>query len=62
MTEAVDSGIPWFVFVPSLVMLGFVVLTAPIWPYSRQWGWAVAGMAGVGLFVAVLFSVAWVVS
>lgn len=62
MTEAADAGIPWFVFVPSLVMLTFVVLTAPIWPYSRQWGWAVAGMAGVGLFVAALFSVTWLVS
>ena len=62
MTEAASSGIPWFVFVPSLVMLGFVVLTAPIWPYSRQWGWAVAGMAGVGLFVTALFSVAWLAS
>ena len=62
MNEAAGGGMPWFVFVPSLVMLAFVVLTAPIWPYSRGWGWAVAGMSGVGLLVAALFSLAWLVS
>lgn len=62
LAQAAGEGLPWFVFVPSLVMAGFVVLTAPIWPYSRQWGWAIAGMSGVGLFVAVLFSVAWLAS
>jgi hypothetical protein len=57
-----DGSLPWWVVVPSLVMLAFVVITAPIWPYSRGWGWSVAGMSAVGLFVAVLFSLAWVAS
>lgn len=57
-----DGSLPWWVLAPSLVMLAFVVVTAPIWPYSRGWGWTVAGMSGVGLFVAVLFSLAWVAS
>ena len=62
LAQAASDGLPWWVFAPSLVMLGFVVLTAPIWPYSRGWGWSVAGMSGVGLFVAALFSLAWVAS
>lgn len=57
---AAGAGLPWWVFAPSLVMLGFVVVTAPVWPWSRGWGWAVAGMSGVGLFVALLFTLAWV--
>lgn len=60
--EEAGRGLPWWVFAPSLVMLAFVVVTAPIWRYSRDWGWSVAGMAGVGLFVALLFSLAWIAS
>ena len=63
LAQAAGGGsLPWWVVVPSLVMLAFVVITAPIWPYSRGWGWSVAGMSAVGLFVAVLFSLAWVAS
>lgn len=56
------SPIPLWVLAPSAVMLAFVILTAPIWPYSRGWGWSVAGMAAIGLGVAVMFSLAWVLS
>ena len=62
MAQAASGGLPWWVFVPSLVMLVFVVIAAPIWPYSRGWGWSVAGMSAVGLFVAALFSLAWIAS
>jgi hypothetical protein len=54
--------IPLWVVAPSAVMLAFVILTAPIWPYSRGWGWSVAGMSAIGLGVAVMFSLAWVLS
>lgn len=60
MTEIAREGLPWWVFAPSVVMLVFVVLTAPVWPWSRGWGWAVAGMSAIGLMVAVLFTLAWV--
>lgn len=64
MTESAQAagGAPWFVFVPALVLLAFVVATAPVWPYSRGWGWSVAGMSAVAMAVAVLFSVAWLAS
>lgn len=62
LAQATGDTLPWWVFAPSIVMLGFVVITAPVWSYSRGWGWAVAGMSGVGLFVAILFTVAWVAS
>lgn len=62
VAQATSEGMPWWVFVPSLVMLAFVVVTAPIWPYSRGWGWTIAAMSGVGLFVAGLFSLAWLAS
>lgn len=57
-----SEPIPLWAMVPSAVMLAFVVVTAPIWPYSRGWGWSVAGMAAVGLGVAIMFSLAWVLS
>lgn len=62
LAQAASDPLPWWVFAPSLVMLAFVILTAPVWRYSRGWGWTVAGMSGVGLFVAVLFTLAWVAS
>lgn len=62
LAQAAADGLPWWVFAPSVVMLAFVVITAPIWPYSRGWGWSVAGMSAVGLFVAALFTLAWVAS
>jgi hypothetical protein len=61
LAQAADP-IPLWVVAPSAVMLAFVVLTAPIWPYSRGWGWSVAGMAAVGLGVAIMFSLAWILS
>jgi hypothetical protein len=57
-----SGPIPLWVLAPSAVMLTFVVLTAPIWPYSRGWGWSIAGMSAIGLGVAVMFSLAWVLS
>ena len=57
LAQATGDALPWWVFAPSIVMLGFVVITAPIWPYSRGWGWAVAGMSGVGLKLLVILPV-----
>jgi hypothetical protein len=62
LAQAVGEGLPWFVVVPSVVMFALVVIAAPVWPYSRGWGWSIAGMGAVGMFVALLFTLAWVVS
>lgn len=60
--EATRRPLEWWVVVPSLVMLAFVLLTAPLWPWSKGWGWAPAGMSAVGLLVAALFTGAWILS
>ena len=57
--EAAGDGVPWYAFVPALVMLVLVVVTMPVWPWSRQWGWPIAGMSATGLFVVGLFTLAW---
>ncbi|HKJ55230.1 MAG TPA: hypothetical protein VJ978_04520 [Nitriliruptoraceae bacterium] len=59
-TEPTPVG-PWIV-IPTLVMLAAAVAAAPIWPWSRQWGWPVAGMFGVTAATAAMFSVAWLYS
>lgn len=42
--------------VVTLVAIGaLVVLAAPLWPWSRGWGWAPAGMLTVGLATMALF-------
>ncbi len=33
-----------------------VVAVTPVWPWSRGWGWAPAGMLAMGLGALVLFS------
>lgn len=60
--ETTARPLEWWVLAPSLVMLGFVLLTAPLWPWSKGWGWAPAGMSAVGLLVAALFTGAWILS
>jgi hypothetical protein len=43
--------------VVTTVLLGLLVVAAlPLWPWSRGWGWAPAGMLAMGLFTLVLFS------
>ena len=35
-----------------------VVLVAPLWPWSRGWGWPPAGILAIGLVTLLLFSYA----
>lgn len=45
--------------VPSWTLggLGLLVVAAlPVWPWSRGWGWAPAGMLAMGLVTFVVFS------
>lgn len=42
---------------PVLVIIAvLVVLVAPLWPWSRGWGWAPAGMLAMGLGTMLLFT------
>lgn len=59
-TSATPVGI-WIV-VPTLVMLAAAIAVAPVWPWSRQWGWPMAGIFGVTALTAAMFSVAWLFS
>jgi hypothetical protein len=34
------------------------LLVAPLWPWSRGWGWAPAGMFAMGLGTVLLFTLA----
>ncbi len=43
-------------WLPSLVVLVLLVLVAPVWPWSRGWGWVPAGMVGVTLGTILLFT------
>jgi hypothetical protein len=38
------------------VLTVLTVLVAPLWPWSRGWTWAPAGMLAMGLAGMVLFS------
>lgn len=52
---------PWIVY-PTLVILVVAVAAAPIWPWSRRWGWQIAGIFGVAALTAAIFTVAWLFS
>ncbi len=41
---------------PVAVLAALTVLVAPVWPWSRGWTWAPAGMLAMGLASMVLFS------
>ncbi len=42
-----------------MVLVGLLVLGAlPFWPWSKGWGWAPAGILGMGLATLVLFQLA----
>ena len=43
-------------WVPSIVVLVALVLAAPLWSWSRGWGWTPAAMVGVTLATIVLFT------
>lgn len=59
LAEADPPGFSWWLLVPTLVLLSVAVVAAPIWPWSRQWGWPVAGIFGVSAGTAALFTIGW---
>lgn len=42
-------------FVVSVLGL-FAILAAPVWRWSRGWGWAPFGMLAMGLATMIIFS------
>lgn len=59
VTEAAVPGFSWWVLAPTLVIGSVALAAAPIWPYSRGWGWPLAGIFGVAAGTAALFTLAW---
>ena len=41
---------------PTLVVALMLALVAPVWPWSRGWGWVPAAMVGVTLATIILFT------
>ncbi|MTV25072.1 DUF3309 family protein [Nitriliruptoraceae bacterium ZYF776] len=41
--------------VPIVVVSLLVILAAPVWRWSRGWGWQPAGILAVGLATLLLF-------
>jgi hypothetical protein len=40
----------------TMVLSALIAFVAPLWPWSRGWTWAPAGMLAMGLAGVVLFS------
>jgi hypothetical protein len=44
--------------VPAVLIALVLVFVLPVWPWSRGWGWAPAGMVAMGLATLIVFSLA----
>lgn len=42
--------------IPMVLIALLVIAAIPWWPWSRGWGWAPAGMLGMGLATLIVFS------
>ncbi len=42
--------------IPMVLIAVLVLAAVPVWPWSRGWGWAPAGMLAMGLATMVVFS------
>lgn len=43
---------------PVVIIALLMVLAAPLWPWSKGWSWAPAGMLAMGLATMLLFQYA----
>ena len=43
-------------WLPTIVVLIAMLLAAPLWPWSRGWSWAPAGMIAVTAATILLFT------
>lgn len=63
LAQTVDATpVSWWVLTPTLVLLTLALLTVPVWPWSRGWGWAPAGMSAVAVGTVIVFTLAWLMS
>lgn len=58
---AVTWGVNWASggtvrWIPVVAVLAVLLLVAPVWPWSRGWGWTPAAMVGVTLGTILLFT------
>ncbi len=61
--ESVErTPLGWWVAPPFLVLFVVVLLVSPIWPYSKNWGWTLAGIFGMTLGTIAMFTAGWIVS
>jgi hypothetical protein len=44
--------------VPTTIIAVLLLAVLPVWPWSRGWGWAPAGMLAMGLAAMLVFSYA----
>jgi hypothetical protein len=42
--------------IPMVLVTLLVIAAVPVWPWSRGWGWAPAGMLAMGLATMVVFT------
>lgn len=42
--------------IPAVLIGLLTLLVAPLWPWSRGWTWAPAGILAIGLVTLLLFS------
>lgn len=56
------TPVGFWVATPFLVLLVVVIIVSPIWPYSRDWGWTIAGIFGITLGTIAMFTAGWLVS
>jgi hypothetical protein len=56
------TPVSWWVMTPTIVIGVLFLMTLPVWPWSRGWGWTVAGMSGVAALTVIAFTVAWLFS
>lgn len=51
--DLVPAMLRW---IPAAAVLVALLAVSPLWPWSRGWGWAPAGMVAVTLVTIVLFT------
>jgi hypothetical protein len=55
--EVVTQGVPVVLNQFAIAVMGLILLAVlPLWPWSRGWGWAPAGMIAMGMATVVVFS------
>lgn len=62
VAEAERTEVGFWVLTPLLLVLAVVVVVSPVWPWSRDWGWQIAGIFGVTVGTIAAFTAVWLAS